>query len=164
MKKKTFDLFLFLLFLWLLLMLNFQRFTYEMLIAGIFSSATVAILARYLQLITNESKQLFLSLRFYRHFLRIYSENFYRSLSLIFDLAFGFKSFAPQIKRVAIYKKFRPDLALLIASINMISGLMVIEVEEENILIYAINPDCFADFELLKTAVGLSEINDDDLI
>lgn len=162
--RKIFDLFLFLLSIWLLLMWNGNQLKIEFLIAGLISSFLVAVLSFVLGLINQESKMLFLSISFYGHFIRLYFVNFWKSLGLIFDLAIGARFIHPITQNVLIFEKYQPDHALLIASINMMSGLMVVGIVENQLKIYAIDEECFDGLDMLKTSISLQEINDDDLV
>ena len=128
--RKIFDLFLFLLSIWFLLMLGSMKMSVEFAIAGFVSAALVAILSFLLGIINDQSKFIFLSLRFYAHFISCYFTNFGRSLNLIFQLALGTKSTHPVCEDIKILEKYNPDQALLIASINMICGLMVVGIGE----------------------------------
>lgn len=162
--RKIFDLFLFLLMVWLFLMLGTKKFDIYFVISGFFSAALVAFASFALGLINQESEFLFLNLSFYRHFINCYFANFWRSLNLIFQLAIGARSTHPLTQNTKIPLQHSGSEALLIASVNMIAGLMVVAANEEYLKIYAIDENCLDYLDLTKTSIRLQKINEEELI
>lgn len=134
------------------------------IIFGIFSSALVAIISYQLRLIDKTSELLYLSIGFYKHFVGLYFQNFYKSILLIFELAIQKKSLHPTLHRIKFKSNFRFNPALLIATLNMNAGLFAIGVEDDDIIIHAIHEDFFYDFDLLKNTISLNNVNDDNLV
>src|SRR3989338_1139716 len=75
-----FNLFLFLLFFWFILMLSIAQFSPIYIIFGTVFSYSVSFLAYKLKLIEKKSELLYLSFNFYRHFLKIYFTNFFPAI------------------------------------------------------------------------------------
>lgn len=159
-----FNLFLFLLLFWLALMLSVSQFSWIYLSFGIFFSAFTAIAAYKLKLIDKKSELLYLSFNFYRHFIKIYFANFFKSLKLILRLAFGKKPIRPLIYKVIISHEDRFNPALIIASYDLSCGLFCVFIEGENFLIHAIDEKYFSEFNLFKILRILPDINEDNLV
>jgi len=155
---------LFLFTLWIGFMLVGNNFTVNFALCGFFSALFVAIIAYQLKIIDDNSEMLFLSLGFYKHFMWLYFKNFLSSISLLFELAIQKKSLHPTLHRIKFKSNFRFNPALLIASINMTSGIFSINIEDDNISVHAIHEDYFYDFDLLKNVVTLNDVNDDNLV
>ncbi len=139
-------------------------FSIPFLIFGIISSIIISIISYQLKLINDKSELLYLSLGFYRHFVGIYLKNFLKSLNLIFDLAIHRKSLHPTVHRVKFRDNYRFNPALLISSFNMTAGLFAIATDGDEILIHAIHEEYFYEFDLLKNAMNLNNVNDDNLV
>jgi multisubunit Na+/H+ antiporter MnhE subunit len=141
-----------------------QDFSIPFLIFGIISSIIISIISYQLKLINDKSELLYLSLGFYRHFVGIYLKNFLKSLNLIFDLAIRRKSLHPTVHRVKFRDNYRFNPALLISSFNMTAGLFAIATDGDEILVHAIHEEYFYEFDLLKNAMNLNNVNDDNLV
>ncbi len=139
-------------------------FSIPFLIFGIISSIIISTISYQLKLINDKSELLYLSLGFYRHFVGIYLKNFLKSLNLIFDLAIHRKSLHPTVHRVKFRDNYRFNPALLISSFNMTAGLFAIATDGDEILIHAIHEEYFYEFDLLKNAMNLNNVNDDNLV
>ena len=159
-----FNLFLFLLTLWFVFMFVGHDFSVPFLIFGVISSIIISVISYQLKLINDKSELLYLSLGFYRHFVGLYLKNFLKSMNLIFDLAIHRKSLHPTIHRIKFRDNYRFNPALLISSINMTTGLFTIATEDDEILIHAIHEEYFYEFDLLKNAMNLNNVNDDNLV
>ncbi len=159
-----FNLFLFLLTLWFVFMFVGHDFSLPFLTFGIISAIIIAVISYQLKLINDKSELLYLSLGFYRHFVGLYLKNFLKSINLIFDLAIHRKSLHPTVHRIKFRENYRFNPALLISSFNMTAGLFAIAMEGDEILIHAIHEDYFYDFDLLKNAMNLNNVNDDNLV
>ncbi len=159
-----FNLFLFLLLFWCTLMLFVSQFSWLYLSFGIFFCAITAFGSFKLKLIDKKSELLYLSFNFYRHFVKIYFANFFKSIKLIFRLAFGSKPIRPLIYKVAINFEDKFNPALMISSYDMHSGLLCVFVEDENFLIHALDEKYFTEFNLFKTLRVLPDINEDNLV
>jgi multisubunit Na+/H+ antiporter MnhE subunit len=139
-------------------------FSVPFLIFGVISSIIISVISYQLKLINDKSELLYLSLGFYRHFVGLYLKNFLKSMNLIFDLAIHRKSLHPTIHRIKFRDNYRFNPALLISSINMTTGLFTIATEDDEILIHAIHEEYFYEFDLLKNAMNLNNVNDDNLV
>lgn len=131
---------------------------------GIIASALVSISSFKLKLIEEKSELLYLSFGFYRNFIKIYLKRFPSAVRLILDLAFSRKKIRPIIYSVKFNDQNSVNPALLMASVNMTTGLFSIEFKDSELLIHAINQDYFKNFDLLKTIALLKHTNDDNLI
>ncbi|HLD76544.1 MAG TPA: hypothetical protein VI861_00265 [Rickettsiales bacterium] len=158
-----FNLFLFLLFFWFILMLSIAQFSPIYIIFGTVFSYSVSFLAYKLKLIEKKSELLYLSFNFYRHFLKIYFTNFFPAIKLILFLAFTKKTIRPLIYQIEIdCKKFHQGL--LIASFDMYCGIFCVRNWGENFSIYALDEKYFDRFNLFKILKVLPNINEDNLI
>lgn len=79
-------------------------------------------------------------------------------------MAFAKKPPHPIIRNLPIQteQKFHP--ALLMVSVNMTTGLLFLELKDDEILIHEIDENFFKSFELKKTCKELAQINDDNLV
>jgi multisubunit Na+/H+ antiporter MnhE subunit len=134
-------------------------------ISGIISSLFVSIFSYKIGLITKKTKFLFLSFGFYRHFLVLYFENFFKSFILIINLLINRGSINPVIYKLKITNDdHKIDPSLLIASINLMIGLMVIEINQKYILIHAIDEQILNKVNFKKLKKKLLTVNDDELV
>ena len=159
-----FNLFLFLLLLWLSLMLSSGHISMVYLLLGIASSSLISIASFRLKLIDKNSELLYLSFGFYRHFFWLYTKNFFTSIKLIVSLALGKKSIRPLLYSIPIDYQSRFNPALMVFSVNMSSGLFCIGIKDENFFIHAIDEKYFNNFDLFKINKILPEVNDDNLV
>ena len=159
-----FNLFLFLLTLWLSFMVVSGNVSVIYVIFGILASGLVSIASFRLKLIEKKSELLYLSLGFYRHFFRVFFTNFFTSIKLIFNLALASQPIKPLLYNVEIDEKNQFNPALLIVSFNMTSGLFCVGVKENEMLVHAIDSRYFARFNLSKTCAALEKANDDNLV
>ncbi|MDX2083201.1 MAG: Na+/H+ antiporter subunit E [Rickettsiales bacterium] len=159
-----FNLFLFLFALWIFLIFLTGNISWLYLSCGILSSACSAILSYKLKLIEKKSELLYLSFGFYRHFTKIYLANFVSSLKLIKSLAFSLEPLKPKIEALNLseYKNF--NLSILIATINMKTGLLFVGHDGNKIFIHSIDFEYFAEFDLKKYTKDLTYVNDDNLV
>lgn len=159
-----FNLFLFLLTLWILFMISAGNISWLYLIFGIMASSFIAVSSYKLKLVEEKSELLYLSFGFYRHFLKIYFNHFFGALKLIIDLAFRREPFKPVIHVIKFDNKNHFNLALLATTINMSTGLFCIGMREDEVFIHAIEEDHFAKFNLQKSMSDLVHVNDDNLV
>jgi len=159
-----FNLFLFLLTLWFSFMMVGHGFSIYFFAFGLFASALVSFASFRLKLIDEKSELLFLSFGFYRHFCELYFKNFFKSISLIVDLAILRKSLHPTLHKIKLKENYNFNPALLISSINMTAGLFAIAIEDDQIHVHAIHEDYFYGFDILHNVLNLNNINDDNLV
>jgi multisubunit Na+/H+ antiporter MnhE subunit len=162
--SNIFNLILFLLVFWILLIFLNDCFKPLYLIAGIFFSVFISCFSYYFGLVKKNSELLFLSLGFYRHFLGIYFANFFSSLNLIIDLAIGNKKLKPVVYEIKKNNNKNFDHSLLIATINTTDGLFYLSADNKKMNIYAINESFFHKFDFEENYYSLSRVNDDQLI
>ena len=159
-----FNQFLFLVAVWLFFMVIGKNFTLIYFFIGVFSSLIISLFCYHLKLIDSKSKFLYLSFGFYRHFLLIYFKNFFRAIFLIIDLAINRRSMNPRLHFVEIKRNHNFSEELLIASINLSAGLLVIQVNEENIVIHSIDEEFFYRVNFNKIYKNLANVNDDEIV
>lgn len=159
-----FNLFLFLLTLWFSFMMAGHGFSPHFLAFGLFDSALVSFASFRLKLIDEQSELLYLSFGFYRHFCSLYFKNFFKSISLIIDLAILRKSLHPTLHKINFKENYSFNPALLISSLNMTAGLFAISMEDDQIQVHAIHEDYFYEFDILHNVLNLNNINDDNLV
>ena len=128
------------------------------------ASTLVSLVSMRLKLVEKNSELLYLSLGFYRHFFMIFVNNFLSSLFLIMNLAFRKKDLHPTLHRIKLRANLRFNPALLMASLNMSTGVFCVGVKENEILIHAIDPSYFKKCDFQKICLNLRNINDDNLI
>jgi len=159
-----FNLFLFLLFIWIFLMFSIKEFSLFYVIFGAISSFLVSFFAFKLKFIEKDSEMLYLHLNFYRHFLKIFLRNFFRSFLLAFSLALSKKTLRPLVYKVEIedVENFNP--ALLIATINMNLGLSLVRQKDKIFVIHALDEKYFREFNLSKTLKILADVNENNLV
>jgi len=158
-----FNLFLFLFALWIVFIATSGHISLLYLASGIFAALLVAILSKRLKLIDKKSEMLYLSFGFYRHFLKLFLQNFFPALRLLFKMAFKEESISPVTRKI---RNDEPNINLsaLISTINIMSGLLVIDLKDGEILIHATTEDSLKNLDLRKTQKVLQNINDDNLV
>ncbi len=159
-----FNLFLFLLLLWVMLMLSSGNVTWAYLVIGIFCTTAISFLSFRLKLIKKDSELLYLSLGFYRHFAEIFFRNIFKAWYLIFDLALNKKPMRPLLYSIKHNKDHKYNLALMAITLNMSTGLFCIGVRENNFYVHAIEEKYFEAFDVFKTNKILLNVNDDNLV
>ena len=161
-----FNLFLFLFALWILFMFSSGNVSVLYVFFGILCCSSVAVASSRLKLIEEKSELLYLSFGFYRHFFKIFTGNFFSAIKLVASLAFGSKQVHPVICKISLKAKYEFNPALLLATINMTSGLLCIGLKNEDheFLIHAIDEKYFDKFDLQKVCASLDEVNDDNLV
>ena len=159
-----FNLFLFLLLLWLALMLSADNISWIYLFFGIASAGLISIASFKIKLIDKNSELLYLSFGFYRHFLQLYCNNYFKALKLIITLAINDKAIKPVVYSLNIDHKNKFNPSLMASSFNMSAGLFCISIKEENFFIHAISEKYFKNFDLFKIRKILPKINDDNLV
>lgn len=159
-----FNLFLFLFTLWIALSVASNHISALYIFFGFIASSLVVAISLRLKLIEKKSEMLFLSFGFYRHFFRFFFHNFFRSMKLLFDLAMGKSFLKPTVHYVKIDEKDSFNPALLMASLNMSAGLFAIGLQNNEIMIHAIDEIYFKKFDFKKTCASLHNVNDDNLI
>lgn len=159
-----FNLFLFLLALWLMFMFAAGHVSWLYLFLGFIASAFVAFISERLKLVKKDDELLFLSIGFYRHFATTFFGNLPSSLSLIIFMALGRKATNPTLHKIRLKANSRFNPALLIASFNMSSGLFCVDAKDNEMTIHAIESSYFKKFNLQKTCLTLRNINEDDII
>jgi len=131
---------------------------------GIASAAIVSITSFRLKLIEEKSELLYLSIGFYRHFIKIFLGNFLSSIKLIIKLAITSKPLHPILYHVKIDPENKFNYALLIVTCNMSSGLICAGFKEGEVAIHAIEESYFAKLNLRKICHSLEKVNDDNLV
>ena len=159
-----FNLFLFLLLLWIIFMISSNKFSTGFVLFGALSSMIVAFSSYQLKLFDKKSELLYLSIGFYKHFLTLYFKNFWRSFYVLFNLATFGKTFHPTIRYINLKENYKFNHTLLIATINMNCGLFAINVANNKIAVHCVNDSYFFAFDLLKYTINLNNVNDDNLI
>jgi multisubunit Na+/H+ antiporter MnhE subunit len=159
-----FNLFLFLLAAWFCFMVGAQKINLLYIFFGVVSSILVAGASYRMKLFDKKSELLYLSLGFYRHFSKIFISNFFSSILLISKMALSKNSVNPLIFNLKFDENNEYNTGLLIASINMTSGLFVIGSKENELLIHVIDENYLKKFNLHKTHRSLTNVNDDNLI
>lgn len=159
-----FNLFLFLLTLWVMFMIASSKVSWLYVFFGILASLLVSISSYRIKLVEEKSELLHLSFGFYRHFVKIFLKGFVSSLKLIITLALSRKAPSPLIYSIKLGKESQINPALLMASFNMTTGLFCIGVKEDEILVHAIDEAHFKKFDLQKICKSLKNINDDNLV
>ena len=159
-----FNLFLFLLALWILFMISAGHLSWLYVFFGILASGLVSIASSRLGVIEKRSELLYLSFGFYRHFFKIFASNFFSSIKLIANIALTKQSFQPLVYKIKMdsEKSFNP--LLLALTFSMTSGLFCIGLTNDEILVHAIDEKYFEQFDLKKTCAILAEVNDDNLV
>ena len=159
-----FNLFLFLFALWIMFMIAGGNVSWLYVFFGILASAAVSIVSSRLNLIEKKSELLHLSFGFYRHFSRIFAQNFLSAIELVIRLALSNKPLHPLVYKLKLDPKNNFNPALLMASFNMTTGLFCIGLKDGEMLIHAIGGIFFNKFDLQKTYLSLSNVNDDNLV
>ena len=159
-----FNLFLFLLALWILFMVAGGNISWFYIFFGLGCAAFVSVLSFRFKLIEEKSELLYLSLGFYRHFVKIFFKGFFPSLKLIAKMALDKEPAKSLTYVVEIDAKNNFNSALLIGSLNMSPGLFCIGAKENQVLVHAINQEHFQKFNLQKNFKSLNNVNDDNLV
>ncbi len=157
-----FNFFLFLMSLWGLFMIGSSKISLAYFLFGIVSSILISFTSFKANIFNKNSELLYLSVGFYKHFVKIYLRDFFKSLSLLFRLAF--KGCVPNLYQLKLNDKYLTNKELLIASINMKSGIFYVGSKGDEMLIYAVSKDCFEKIDIHKLCLNLRNINDDSLV
>lgn len=159
-----FNLFLFLLVCWIGFMVAANSLTWIYLLFGICCSAFVTFISYRFKLVAKNSELLYLSVGFYRHFIKVILINFLPSLFLVIRIIFIREPLYPTIQKLEINSKYNFNLGLLIATINMTCGLFCIQAKKNQFLIHAIDQKYFKNFDFNQACKSLSQVNDDNLV
>lgn len=159
----SFNLFLFLLTIWVVFCAASGHFSPLYIFCGIFCSAFVVVISARLQLIEKKSEMLFLSFGFYRHFIKLFLLNFLPAILLLFKLAFKQNSVNAVIGRIKSSND-NINISALLTTINMHCGLLVIDIEDKEILIHAAANIHLKKFNFRKMHKILQHINDDHIV
>ena len=159
-----FNLFLFLFTLWALLMVSSNQISWLYTFLGLLSAGLVSVLSYKTKLINEKSELLYLSVGFYRYFFKIYFKNFFPSLRMLVNMAFSNKSLRPIIRFINLSDEVAFNRPLLLASLNMTTGILSLNANEKGFLLHCIDDKYFRKFNLTKTVKVLSNVNDDDSI
>jgi multisubunit Na+/H+ antiporter MnhE subunit len=159
-----FNLFLFLITTWLCLMLASGHLSWFYFGCGILFSGIITYISFALKLVKKDSELLYFSFGFYYHFIKIFITNFFKSIKLIIQLAFYQEPIKPKVYNIILREEIKFNLALLVASLNMISGLLFINIKEQKISIHTIDKKYLNEFELKQIVLSLNKANDDNLV
>ncbi len=159
-----FNLFLFLLLLWIALMLSSAHVNMIYLLLGILSCGLTAIGCAKLNLINKNTEFLYLSLGFYRHFIKLYFSNFFKSLGVILKLSLSTKPIRPLVYSVVIEYKDKFNPALMDSTLIMLAGLFCIGMQDETFFIHALDEKYFEVIDFYKIRKILPQVNDDNLV
>lgn len=142
-------------------MVIWSHFSLVYLFCGIIASALVTLISIRLKLTEKNGELLYLNFGFYRHFLNIFFSNFFSSMKLICGLAVKREPIYPVIQIIKIGDN---DMALLMATINITSGLFAIDCKGDEITIHALDQDYFKALNLKKVLSSLKDTRDENLI
>jgi multisubunit Na+/H+ antiporter MnhE subunit len=145
-------------------MIGFNHFSWLYVAFGIVGSAVISLISFRLKLIEEKSELLYLSLGFYRHFLKIFFGNFFDSLKIILKIALQKQPFLPKTYVVKIDEKNHLNPAALLASFNMMAGIIPIGFKDNKILLHAIDEQHFQKINLPQLFKSLCNANDDNLV
>lgn len=159
-----FNLFLFLLALWILFMVVGGNISWLYVFFGIIAAALVSIASFRLNMVEKKSELLYLSIGFYRHFVRLYFSNFFSAIKLILKLAVTNEQIQPLVYVVKLSAKNQFNPALLMTSFNMTTGLFCIGAKDKEMFVHAISESYFRKFDLSKACTSLNNANDDNLV
>lgn len=160
----SFNLFLSLLAFWAIFMIASNHISWLYIICGVLAAIFVTIISTRLKLVKKNSEMLYLSLGFYRHFIKLFFGNFVPSLKLLFRLAAKGDLIIPTTHKITNDVE-GINFSALISTINMSCGLLVIDLKDEKtILIHAAEKPYFENFNLKKMQKALLHINDDNLV
>lgn len=134
------------------------------LVFGVMSAFLVSVSSFRLRLIEEKSELLHLSFGFYRHFVKRYLQNFFSSIRLLLEYVFAKEVPHPVIYKLEIPAESQFNPALLMASVNMTTGLFCIGTKDHEILVHALDEKYFKKFDLRKTCKSLNNVNDDNLV
>lgn len=157
-----FNLFLFLFSIWSILMLLTDNISWLYAFLGIIFSLLISVFSYQIKLIDKKTDFPFLHTNFYSHFFLIYVKNFLGSLKILLTLAFLNKDLRPT-KRVFKLNEDKVNHAMMIATINMTSGLTCIDNNSDEFLIYSMSEQYFNDFDFDDIVRSLSKVNDDEI-
>lgn len=158
-----FNLFLFLFAIWAVFIFISGHISLVYALCGIIAAALATLASIRLRLFEKKTEMLYLSFGFYRHFCRIFLKNFFSSINLIIDLALRKTEPKPTIHYLKIDKD-DPNAPLLAPTLNMTCGLFCVALEEDKIMVHAIEEKYFRNFDLKKNLRSLSNVNDDNLV
>lgn len=157
-----FNLFLFLFAIWSTLLLLSNHIAWSWAIFGIISAFLISCISYKLKLIDNKSQFPFLQTGFYSHFFMLYCTNFISSIKLIIVLAFGNNSNKAVIKSLK-FSAAEVSNSLMIATINMNSGLLCIDCDDEKFLVYCVDQEYLKNCDFEKILKSLKNVNDDEI-
>jgi hypothetical protein len=133
---------------------------------GVISSLFVAVASYRVGIIQKKSELLYLSIGFYRYFIKLYLDNFFSSINLILSLALE-KNENCKISTIEIYDE-KLNLGLLIAAINISSGIISashrIDDNKKILLIHSVDDKYLERFDLYKNIKIINNLNEDDIV
>ncbi len=139
---------------------NHINFTY--LALGVFSSAITAFTASKLKLINKDTEFLYLSIGFYRHFIKLYFTNFFKSVAVILRLSLSNKPLRPLVYSILIEYKDKFNPGLMDSTLNMSAGLFCIGVNDETFFVHALDESYFEHLDFTRIKKILPQLNDDN--
>ena len=138
-----FNLFLFLLVLWVLLMFSFVGIGWSCTFLGILFAAIISVFSYKIGFISNSSEFLYLNSNFYSRLFKAYFKSFFSSIRLIINMAFNIRSLKQTIRIVNLSDEDKFNRSLLLTSFNMSTGLFCFNTTEEKLLIHCIDDRYF---------------------
>lgn len=157
-----FNLFLVLLFCWLAFAFAGGVLSWFYLFLGIVVSAVISFISWKIKLISRSTNFLFLSLGFYKHFIRLFFTSFFKSIFVLVKSTF--KPGYPTIYYVTIKKQNSTELALFMSTISLIPGLFCLGIQDEELIIHALDEKYFKQTNINHIYNNLKHINDDQLV
>jgi multisubunit Na+/H+ antiporter MnhE subunit len=159
-----FNLFLILLFGWIILAYASHNISWPLIYLGIFLSALISFFAAKIKLIDKNSNFLFLNFGFYKHFIKLIIPAFFYSIILLFAHTFSKKIYTPVIYHLPIKHNDNSKLAMFIATISLLPGLNSIGSNDNEIMIHALDEIYFDKNKIEEIYSDLYNINEDSLV
>ncbi len=131
---------------------------------GVICCGAIAYISSTLNLIKKDSELLYLSVGFYKHFIKLYLKNFFSAINLVVDIAINKKTIRPLIYTIKIPHDEHLNYALINATINLSAGLYCLENTEGTFVIHALDEKYFENFDFFRLKKDLSNVNDDSLV
>lgn len=159
-----FNLFLVLFSSWLLLAFANNLFTTPYILIGVFASAITSVVSWRMGVINKSTHFIFLHYGFFKHFFILILISFFASIKFTFKTFLKPGEIKPVIYHFPIKKTGDNSIALLIATLAFVPGVLCIGVKNDQLIIHALNQDYLLNAKIAKLYRSIGEINDDRLV
>ncbi|MBL6664953.1 MAG: hypothetical protein ISQ34_03825 [Rickettsiales bacterium] len=138
---------------------------YIYFVVGFVASLAISLACFNVKIIDKKSELLYLSLGFYKYFIKLYLSNILKQIIVQIKTLLIPSFIDPQTIKVDLSAiDDQENMALFEASLNLMVGYSILKVESDHILVGAINENYKKNFRPKKIFKDIKNINDDSLV